>query len=235
MPVYLRRAAFCLMIMIASVNAGADDEDYDPRGDLYDPFAPQNSPPTISGSPPTAAVAGQLYQFVPVASDVDGDPLAFAATNLPSWLNLDRASGALSGLPTSADLGQHGNIHLLVSDGQTSAWIGPFAISVVQGTSVGDGQVPTASPPAANGSVTLSWLPPTSREDGTPLLNLAGYRIYASRIAGAMTLQADLRNPGLTRHVLQSLATGDWWFSMTAYDATGLESDRSRAVMKTVR
>lgn len=209
--------------------------DNDPRLDLYDANYTQNAPPTISGTPPAVATPGLLYQFTPQALDIDGDRLSFAVTNLPRWLTLDRATGAISGMPSSADLGEYGNIHLLVSDGDASAWIGPFTISVMQSSNSFGGQLPGATTPSATGSVTLSWLPPTAREDGTPLLNLAGYRIYASKTPGALTLRADLRNPGLARHVLDGLATGDWWFAMTAYDAAGLESDRSATVMKTVR
>lgn len=231
MPVFLRRAALCLLILTALHTAGADDEENDPSLDLY---YSQNSVPSIDGTPPAIAIPGQLYQFVPTASDIDGDPLSFAATNLPGWLTLDRATGAISGVPSSADHGEYGNIHLLVSDGDTSAWIGPFAISVIQGANSFGGELPGATTLTATGSATLSWLPPTAREDGTPLLNLAGYRIYASQTPGTLTLRADLSNPGLTRHVLDGLTAGDWWFAMTAYDAAGIESDWSAMITKTV-
>lgn len=225
----------CLTILAAPAMTSADDKDYDPHADPYDFYSYQNSPPAISGSPPAVASSGQPYQFAPVVSDADGDPLSFAAVNLPPWLTLDRSTGALYGTPTTADIGMHDTIHLLVSDGRASASLGPFAITVLQGAGSYGGQTPGGSPPATTGSVTLKWLPPKARKNGSPLLNLAGFRIYAGRTPATMTLRADLRNPRLTRHVLDSLATGDWWFSMTAYDADWLESDQSTAVMKSVR
>ena len=220
----------CLLLLAAPAIASADDEDYDPRLDPYDPYSSQNSAPTISGSPPTVVFSGQPYQFTPAVSDADGDPLSFAGVNLPSWLTVNPSTGGLYGVPAAADAGQHGTIYLLVSDGRASAALGPLTISVLQGAGSFGGQTPTAT-----ASVTLNWQPPTAREDGTPLLNLAGYRIYAGRTPAAMTLRTDLRNPGLTRYVLDGLDAGDWWFAMTAYDADRLESDRSAAVLKTVQ
>ena len=78
----------CLLILAAPAIASADDEDYDPRLDPYDPYSSQNSAPTINGSPPTVVFSGQAYQFTPAVSDADGDPLSFAGVNLPSWLTV---------------------------------------------------------------------------------------------------------------------------------------------------
>ena len=44
-----------------------------------------NHPPSIAGTPLTAVVQDQLYEFVPAAADPDGDPLVFSVSNLPTW------------------------------------------------------------------------------------------------------------------------------------------------------
>jgi hypothetical protein len=74
------------------------------------------------------------------------------------------------------------------------------------------------------GSVTLSWLPPTQRTDGSPLGDLAGYRISYGRMSGIYDYEIDLSNPGIVTYVVENLVPGDWYFVLTAYDSSGLES-----------
>jgi len=243
MPVSLRRAALCLLIATPFSTTFADDADYDPRWDWQgpnwdwqDPRTPQNSAPVISGSPPATALAGRQYVFTPTVSDADGDALTFTATNLPPWLRLNSATGMLSGIPFSYQAGEYGGIVLVVSDGRATASLGPFSITVpgaAPGANTGGGIAP--APPATTGSVTLNWQPPTAREDGSPLFNLAGYRVYAGTSPQVMTLRAVISNPGLTSYVVENLSPGTWWFTMTAYDSAGLESDRAAPVVRSVR
>jgi len=61
-----------------------------------------NSAPSITGSPSASVVAGQLYTFQPAASDADGDPLVFAAQNVPAWATFSASTGRLSGTPTAS-------------------------------------------------------------------------------------------------------------------------------------
>src|SRR5260370_9382566 len=42
-----------------------------------------NLPPTITSTPVTQALAGQLYTYAVVANDPDGDPLSYAVTTSP--------------------------------------------------------------------------------------------------------------------------------------------------------
>src|SRR5262249_18728364 len=45
-----------------------------------------NKPPVISGTAPSTAKPGVWYNFIPTASDPDGDTLKFSIQNQPSWL-----------------------------------------------------------------------------------------------------------------------------------------------------
>ena len=101
------------------------------------------NPPTIGGSPPTQVTAGSTYDFVPTASDPAGNPLTFAAQNLPSWARFDSSSGELSGTPTTANVGSYPNIVISVSDGSLSASLPAFTINV---SAAGNG------PPTISGS-----------------------------------------------------------------------------------
>ena len=92
---------------------------------------PVNADPVIGGDPVTAVEAGQLYTFVPTASDADGDALTFTATNAPSWANFDTATGMLSGTPSEAYVGTYANIVIAVDDGRGgSAALPAFSIEV---------------------------------------------------------------------------------------------------------
>jgi len=178
-----------------------------------------NRTPTITGAPPANILEGELYEFVPNATDPDGDPLEFTITRKPAWATFDRATGRLSGTPDAADVGNFTNIGIAVSDGQASAALSGFDITVHQIT---------------EGSVTLSWNPPTENSDGTALTNLAGYRIYYGRNKDNLTQSVALNNAGVTRYVVENLSPARWHFAMTSLNTVGTESRRSPTVSKTI-
>ena len=84
------------------------------------------------------------------------------------------------------------------------------------------------------GSTTLSWTAPTERTDGSPLTNLAGYKIYFGRMSGICDYQININNPGILTYFVEYLESGDWYFALTVYDSEGLESDRSNEVLKVI-
>lgn len=182
------------------------------------PPAP-NQPPVITGSPPTAAQEGQAYSFVPTASDPEGNTLTFSITNRPAWATFNSSTGALSGTPGTGTVGTYANIVIGVSDGNATASLNAFAIQVQQ---------------ASMGTATLSWQPPTTRTDGTPLTNLAGYTIHYGTTLGNYGNQVRINNPGLTRYVVENLAPATWYFVTTAFDTSGGVSDYSAVASKTI-
>jgi hypothetical protein len=86
----------------------------------------------------------------------------------------------------------------------------------------------TAVPAAAKGSTTLSWQPPTTYDDGTPL-KVTGYRIYWGVTEGHYPNSVTLDNPGLTRYVIEQLTPATWYFVATALSADG-ESPPSNVI-----
>ena len=100
--------------------------------DVANPF-PNNTAPTISGSPALIATVNDLYTFTPTANDADAvHYFEFSITNKPSWANFDTATGSLSGIPLLEDLGtETPNIIITVTDGVFSASLSPFDILVV--------------------------------------------------------------------------------------------------------
>jgi hypothetical protein len=84
------------------------------------------------------------------------------------------------------------------------------------------------------GSVTLSWTAPTTREDGTPLTDLAGFRIQYGRMSGIYDYEIRIDNPGVLTYVVEGLQPGTWYFVLSAFDSSGIESNFSNEVEKEV-
>ena len=84
------------------------------------------------------------------------------------------------------------------------------------------------------GSATLSWAAPTTRTDGTPLTNLAGYTVFYGRMSGTYDYQIDINNPGVSTYIVENLVSGNWYFALAAYDSQGIESDRSNEVLRQI-
>ncbi len=178
-----------------------------------------NAAPSISGQPFAEVVTGEAYEFRPSSSDPDGDPLTFTVQNKPAWATFNTNNGRLAGTPVAGHEGDYTNIVIRVSDGTASASLPAFGVRVVQ---------------AGNGSATLSWIPPTTRSDGSPLVNLAGFNVFYGRTSGSYSKRIKLNNPGLTAYVIGNLASGSWYFAMTAFDGQGVESSRSAEASKAI-
>lgn len=175
--------------------------------------------PTISGQPVAAINAGTTYDFVPTASDASGAALTFAIEHMPSWATFNASTGELKGVPSAADIGSYSGIVISVSDGEATSALPTFSINVTQ---------------MSSGSVTISWAPPTTNTNGTPLTNLAGYKIYYGTSPTAMTQSVQITNPGLSSYVVENLSPATWYFSLVSYSSADVESLPSEPVSTTI-
>ena len=178
-----------------------------------------NRAPVISGSPPASVTAGQSYDFQPTASDPDGNALTYSIVNRPGWASFNSSTGRLSGTPSASYVGTYANIVISVGDGTTSTSLPAFAINVT---------------PATTGSATLSWTPPTTNSDGTPLVNLAGFRIVYGQASRQYSQVLDIASPVIATAMIENLSAGTWYFAVKAYTSAGVESDVSNEASKTI-
>jgi hypothetical protein len=183
------------------------------------PAGGTNSAPTIQGQPGGSVVAGQSYSFQPSARDADSDTLTFTVSNLPDWASFDQATGRLAGTPASADAGTYSGITIQVSDGQASASLAAFSITV---SDIG------------TGTATVSWMPPTQNSDGSALTDLSGYQVHYGRDAEALDQSITLDNPSLNAYVVDNLGEGTWYFAVVAVNAQGMTSAFSNLASKTI-
>jgi hypothetical protein len=89
---------------------------------------------------------------------------------------------------------------------------------------------PSSTPPAATSSVTLNWSMPTQNVDGTPLTDLAGYKVYYGQESANMKSVVDVRGATVTTAVVEKLAPGRWYFALSSYTADGVESVQTGVV-----
>ena len=104
------------------------------------------------------------------------------------------------------------------------------------GSTSGNGSTTSDTPPASssNTSITFSWVPPTENNNGSPLTNLAGYKIHYGTASQDYSEVVALNNPSLNRYVLDSLPSGTWYFAITAYNSAGVESTLSGEIATTL-
>jgi hypothetical protein len=97
------------------------------------------------------------------------------------------------------------------------------------GSTSGSGSTTTTPPTGTDSSsaVTLAWVAPTENSNGTPLTNLAGYKIHYGTASQDYTQVVSVSNPSLSRYVLDSLPSGTYFFAITAFNAQGVESPLS--------
>ena len=173
----------------------------------------------ISGEPGDTVTVGTLYTFTPSASSAEDLPLTFSVQNSPAWASFDDTTGTLSGEPADADVAIYDNIIIAVSDGSSTAFLPAFAINVT---------------PLATGSATVSWVPPTLNSDGSPLTDLAGYRIVYGTDIASLNQTVTIDGPDVTRYVIENLAPGTYFFGLISFTTDGVESELSGIASKTI-
>jgi len=177
-----------------------------------------NNPPVITGSPSVSAHAGQPYSFRASATDPDGNPLKFSIQNKPGWATFDTSTGTLYGTPADANVGNYTNILISVSDGTATSSLPAFTITVA---------LPVTR------TATLNWTPPTQNMDGSPITNLAGYKVLYGSSPGQYSQALSVTAATITSVAIEALEAGrTWYFTVKAVNTSGVESDFSNEVSK---
>jgi len=178
-----------------------------------------NSAPSISGEAGAYARVGAPYEFQPTVDDKDGDPLTFSANNLPPWAKLDPKTGRVVGTPNTGDVGEYESIVISVADATHVAKTDEFEITVLSPTT---------------GVAALQWEAPASRLDGSPLDDLAGYRILYGRSPEDLDQSVYVAGTTSNTYEFAGLEDGIWYFAVAAVRANGFEGPPSNASMKSI-
>ncbi len=98
------------------------------------------------------------------------------------------------------------------------------------GGGVGGGGEVVSAPALA--AVNLSWDTPSSADTGAPMPGLAGYHVYYGTSPGQYS---NVMNVGNVTTYTLNLAPGTYFFTITAYDSTGEETEFADEVTKSVQ
>jgi hypothetical protein len=190
------------------------------------PPVASNGAPSIIIAPEDTARVGVTYELVPVATDPDGDSLRFSAASLPAWASLDPTTGRITGTPSEDDQGIYESITITVADASHSIVTPPFSITVV------DEGGPAVE--AGAGVAALRWEIPPSKVDGSPLDDLAGYRILYGHDAEDLDQSVLITDPSVTSYQVTALGAGTWYFAVVAVNAGGLEGPPTTLASKSI-
>jgi hypothetical protein len=152
-----------------------------------------NQAPAMVARADESVRVGNSYDWQPVANDVDGDRLTFSASNLPPWASIDTNTGRIVGTPAEDDVGVYESITISVADNASHVTTSqPFSITVI-----GDA--------GNSGVASLRWESPLSKVDGSPLDDLAGYRILYGRKSSDLDKSVYISDPAATSYEIDSL------------------------------
>ncbi len=183
-----------------------------------------NQAPVISGNPNTEVTEGDSYSFTPSTSDADDDALTFSLTNKPTWAQFNSVTGALTGTPSAENVGTTFNIVINVSDGNDSASLPAFDLTVTAIVIENQAPVISGNP---NTEVTegdsYSFTPSTSDADDDGLtFSLTNKPTWAqfNSATGALTGTPSADDVGTTLDIVINVSDGNDSASLPAFDLT---------------
>lgn len=98
---------------------------------------------------------------------------------------------------------------------------------------------PTVPAPGTNspavGSLSLTWAAPVTNSDGTPVSDLAGYRVYYGTASGFYTDSVTISNPATTGTTISNLPAATYYVIVRAFNSANTESLASAEVSKTIQ
>lgn len=173
---------------------------------------------TLAGARVDTTLVGDAWIYAPTVSGAAGVALAYRLERAPDWMSVDPDTGDVSGAPLAEQVGRYSGIRLVASDGRAEAALS-FDLEVVAD---------------ATGSARVAWQRPSVRSDGTPLANLATYRVYYGRSPERLDRRIDVHDANASGAEIAGLTSGTWYFSATALDAAGYESEPSPVASKQI-
>ena len=88
--------------------------------------------------------------------------------------------------------------------------------------------------PKGDGTALVSWTAPIQNTDNSTLTDLAGFKVYFGTFPGEYENSITVNSVGLSSVLVENLGAGDWFFVMTAFNSSGIESAYSKEVFKTI-
>jgi hypothetical protein len=199
--------------------------------------AAASTAPDSTASDSTASLVSPNVGVIDRSQGIDATATTAAVANTGA-----ASTGAIAATVASSTSSSSGTS----SSGTVSSAAAPKITTAASGTTSGTGTTTTTTVASSNkstapvkatttnGVATLDWLPPTENNDGSALTNLAGYTVYYGTSPEGLTQSIKVTNPGLTAYSVTNLPSGTWYFAVTSYSSTGVESTRTGTVSTTI-
>ena len=211
------------MLALSLIGCGSDDPSSTSQANsLVSSAATQ--PFMMNGVPVTFAQAGVEYRYQPQATNPTGRALSYNVVNKPDWALFNETTGELSGTPAQSDIGTSANIEIGVSDGTTTATVGPFRIRVTaEGrTSSATAQLAITGSPASSVSAgeVYRFVPTVANAQGQTLsfsiLNRPTWAVF-NPATGLLVGTPKADNAGAYHNILISVSSGAAPVSLQAF------------------
>jgi hypothetical protein len=179
-----------------------------------------NTAPEISGAPASSVDAGNEYSFTPTASDAEGNTLSFTVVNQPPWTSFDASTGTLSGTPSNEDAGTYSDITITVSDGEFSASLTAFSITVNAVITNAPPQISGTPATSINANNSYSFTPDATDPDGDNLtFSLSGQPSWASfdTSTGELSGTPNDAHVGVYSNIVISVSDGQETVSLASF------------------
>ena len=170
---------------------------------------------------------------VSIAPEPEPTPPPTIALNAVDSVVVAGGNAALSWTTKDADVCEAGGGWSGIKELNGSELIGPIGTSTTfslscRGTGGNALQMVSVS---VLGTISISWVQPSENVDGSPLVDLAGYRIYYGTESRNYENSIDVSDPAATSHAF-SAVSGDYFVTMTAFDRDGNESTFSNEILR---
>lgn len=93
---------------------------------------------------------------------------------------------------------------------------------------------PSTPAPVVTGSISLTWSAPTTNSDGSPVSDLAGYRVYYGTASGFYTDNVTINNPSTLSATISNLPADTYYVIVRAFNSLNAESQASIEVSKKI-
>ncbi len=216
---WFRFLAILGVLSLLAACSGSSSSDDDEAVDPADAANPADPAAPVDSDPVTPPGTGPDMSF-----SVSSALIASGSSVVLNWTSTDATSCTASG-------GWSGG--LATSGSQT---VGPLTANTTFTLGCSDGsetaiQMLTVS---VSGLLALNWQAPTENVDGTPLTDLASYRIYYGEGSRNYSETVNVSDSAALNHSF-SLISGSYYVAMTAIDLDGNESAFSNEVLKSTQ
>lgn len=178
-------------------------------------------------------VADGTYQALAGATVKDGINvrLSAACTTGPWQFSVDGAAANLEGGCPFDLIGDQAlfDTKTLTNGAHTISAKSP-ASTLTATFTVANGVPQPPGDPAWTGFATYTWTRPTVNVDGTPLTDLAGYRLFYGTSVSALTQTVQIADPATLSYQINGLTAGTWYAAAKSYTTNGNESALGNAV-----